>query len=100
MNLGRFSVSLNVKNLEESREFYRRLGFRAYDDHQDDNWVIMRHAHVTIGLFQGMFDKNIMTFNPPDARAVQAELKANGVEIDRETEGESGPTYWLKPCKR
>ncbi len=93
MKLGRFSLGLNVKNLEASRAFYEGLGFTVYDDHRDENWLIMRHGHVTIGLFQGMFNDNIMTFNPPDARAVQAELKANGVAIEREADGGSGPTY-------
>ncbi len=93
MNLGRFSLSLAVKDVRASRDFYERLGFHVHDDHEDENWVIMRHGHVTIGLFQGMFEGNIMTFNPPDARAIQSELKAQGVAIAREAEGGSGPTY-------
>ncbi len=93
MNLGRFSVSLAVNDITASRAFYQRLGFHVHDDHEDEGWVIMRHGHVTIGLFQGMLDRNIMTFNPPNVHKVQAELKRNGMEIAREAEDAPGSTF-------
>ena len=91
MKLGQFSVSLAVKNIAASRDFYQKLGYEVIDDHQDENWLIMRHGEAVLGLFQGMFDNNIMTFNPRDVRAVQKALKSAGValisEADPETEG-------------
>jgi predicted lactoylglutathione lyase len=94
MNLGQFSVSLAVKDIRASRQFYQKLGFEIYDDHEDENWVIMRNDAAVIGLFQGMFDANILTFNPTDARAIQRALKANGLSLDAEADDSTtGPTY-------
>ena len=102
MDLGKFSISLAVKDLAASREFYRKLGFevRPGEDFEDPSqvavydkdWVILEKGDVMLGLFQGMFDKNTLTFNPPDVRAVQRSLKAQGVELQIEAdESTSGP---------
>ncbi len=94
MDLGAFSVSLNVDDLGVSRAFYERLGFEAVGGEQDEGWLILRNGLAIIGLFHGMFDKNILTFNPglgqdtqptetrTDVREVQRVLEAAGVEID------------------
>jgi catechol 2,3-dioxygenase-like lactoylglutathione lyase family enzyme len=94
MNLGAFSVSLTVADLEASRTFYERLGFEVAGGEQDDGWLILRNGFATIGLFHGMFDKNILTFNPglgqdmapaadrTDVREVQRVLEATGIAID------------------
>lgn len=64
MNLGTFSVRLAVKNLEKSRKFYEKLGFKIFAGDAAQNWLILKNGDHAIGLFQGMFDKNILTFNP------------------------------------
>ena len=64
MNLGTFSVSLAVKDLEASRSFYEKLGFEAFGGDPSQNWLILKNGDHTIGLFQGMFEKNMLTFNP------------------------------------
>ena len=64
MNLGAFSISLNVKNLEVSKVFYEKLGFSVFGGDALQNWLIMKNGQYIIGLFQGMFEKNILTFNP------------------------------------
>jgi catechol 2,3-dioxygenase-like lactoylglutathione lyase family enzyme len=69
MRLGNFSVSLAVKDLGASRAFYEHLGFRAIGGNPDANWLILQNESSTIGLFQGMFDKNLLTFNPGWDRA-------------------------------
>ncbi len=98
MKLGRFSVSLAVKDLTASRDFYLKLGFEVFpgedfgDASYDKNWVILVRKGATIGLFQGMFEKNTLTFNPPDVRAVQKELKAQGMKLEMEAdESTTGP---------
>lgn len=90
MRLGNFSVSLAVKDLAASRAFYEKLGFRAIGK-SGKNWVILQNETSTIGLFQGMFDKNILTYNPgwdrncatlpdfDDVREIQKRLKAQGI---------------------
>lgn len=93
MNLGTFSLSLTVKDIATSRAFYEKLTFKVIDGNQDDGWLILQSGSTVIGLFQGMFEKNLMTFNPKDARAIQAHLKQQGVTLIKETEGESGPTH-------
>lgn len=94
MNLGQFSVSLTVQHIAASRAFYEKLGFEVYDDHQDENWVIMRQKGTVIGLFQGMFDDNVLTFNPADVRAIQRELQGAGVTLDVEADdATTGPAY-------
>ena len=102
MSLGQFSISLAVADLAASREFYRKLGFEVVPgedfDHgaethvYDRDWVILRCGSAMIGLFQGMFDKNTITFNPPDVRALQRSLKEQGVEFEMECdESTTGP---------
>ena len=103
MRLGNFSVSLAVKDLSASRAFYEKLGFKPIGGNQK-NWLILQNETSTIGLFQGMFDKNILTFNPgwdgnaqrvpsfADVREIQRHLKANGIELLTEAdEGTTGP---------
>lgn len=93
MDFGQFSVSLTVKDIKVSRAFYEKLGFQMIDGNEEQNWLIMRHGEIVIGLFQGMFDKNLMTFNPPDVRAIQKKLKDAGVELIQEVEGDEGPGH-------
>ena len=101
MDLGSFSVSLAVKNVGVSREFYENLGFEVIDGQFNyegeidlepgQDWVMLKHGEAKIGLFQGMFEDNVLTWNPPDARAIQAHLKEKGVPIDFEATGFEGP---------
>ena len=79
-DLGQFSVSLSVKDLEASKAFYERLGFEPLGG--GDGWQIMRHGEAMIGLFEGMFEGNILTFNPGDVRAVQRTLAEQGIEAE------------------
>jgi catechol 2,3-dioxygenase-like lactoylglutathione lyase family enzyme len=90
--LGAFSVSLAVRDLRASQAFYEKLGFEAFAGQPEQNWVILQNGSATIGLFQGMFEKNILTFNPgwdqsakpletfDDVREVQRRLRAQGIE--------------------
>ncbi|MYL61849.1 VOC family protein [Bacillus hwajinpoensis] len=103
MNLGAFSVSLSVKDIEASKNFYEKLGFQSLGGDISHNWLIMKNGSTVIGLFQGMFEKNMLTFNPgwdenaenlesfTDIRALQNTLKENDVkflsEADDSTEG-------------
>ncbi len=104
MDLGAFSISLAVEDLEVSRDFYEKLGFEVVGGDPSQNWQILRNGGHTIGIFQGMFDKNIMTFNPgwdseaqpletfTDIRELQRQLKAQGVELLSEADEDSaGP---------
>ena len=104
MELGTFSVSLAVKEIEASKLFYEKLGFTVFAGDQSQNWLIMKNRGHAIGLFQGMFDKNILTFNPgwnsdaqqlkdfTDVRELQRRLKDRGVKMTSEAaEGSSGP---------
>ena len=95
MNLGQFSVSLTVKNIEIARDFYQKLGFEAVPDcgSVKDKWLIMKNQEVVIGLFEGMFDHNILTFNPKDVRSIERELVTEGVEMDTPSKGDSGPAH-------
>jgi catechol 2,3-dioxygenase-like lactoylglutathione lyase family enzyme len=99
-----FSVSLAVKNLKDSKEFYEKLGFTMFGGQVEHNWAMMRSGDVVIGLFQGMFDKNILTFNPgwnnnaenvdqfTDIRDIQEDLKSKGIKMIQEVEEETkGP---------
>lgn len=108
MQLGAFSVSLAVKDLEASKAFYEKLGFSDLGGVPDQNWCILKNGDTVIGLFQGMFDKNILTFNPgwdqnaqnldefSDVRELQAQLKAQGVEFETEADPEgSGPASFV-----
>ncbi len=104
MDLGAFSVSLTVKDIAASRDFYAKLGFEVFGGDIEQNWLILKNGDTVIGLFQGMFDKNILTFNPgwdanaaplasfTDIRDLQRELKAQGVELLSEAdESTTGP---------
>ncbi|MBK8232617.1 MAG: VOC family protein [Candidatus Eisenbacteria bacterium] len=108
MQLGVFSISLAVKNLEASKEFYEKLGFAVYAGNPQHNYLIMRNGDQLIGLFQGMFEKNILTFNPgwdancqvvpgyTDVRELQRQLKAKGVGFQTEAdETTSGPAHFV-----
>ncbi len=104
MKLGAFSVSLAVKDLEASKVFYEKLGFATFGGDQSQNWLILKNGDHVIGLFQGMFDKNILTFNPgwgqdaqplkefTDVRKLQRQLKDHGVSLVTEAdESSTGP---------
>ncbi|KRB11286.1 VOC family protein [Lysobacter sp. Root690] len=106
MELGAFSVSLTVKDIETSRSFYEKLGFSPMAGDQAQGWLILRNGSTVIGLFRGMFDKNILTFNPgwdqsasalasfTDVREVQKSLEAQGVEITTRADPDStGPAH-------
>ena len=108
MELGAFSVSLSVKDLAASREFYEKLGFRPVGGDPNENWQILRNGNVTIGLFHGMFEGNILTFNPgwdsqarpvddfTDVRELQRRLKAQGLEMTAEAdESGTGPASFV-----
>ena len=104
MELGAFSISLAVEDLEASRVFYEKLGFEVVGGDASQNWQILRNGDHTIGIFQGMFEENILTFNPgwdgkaqpldtfTDVRELQRELKAKGVQLISEAdESSTGP---------
>ena len=108
MELGAFSVSLAVEDLDASRDFYEKFGFEVVGGDASENWQILRNGYCTIGLFQGMFDKNILTFNPgwddkaqpvedfTDVRDLQRQLKASGVSFVSEAEeGGAGPASFI-----
>ena len=105
MKLGCFSISLTVKDLNKSKEFYETLGFEVFAGEESHNFLIMKNGDTNIGLFQGMFDKNILTFNPgwnqhaqavdsfDDVRQLHDELTSKGLEIaDASISGEKGPS--------
>jgi len=104
MKLGAFSVSLAVKNIHESKAFYEKLGFAVFGGNIEMNYLIMKNGTTLIGLFQGMFEHNILTFNPgwdsdantlddyQDVRSIQRDLRAKGIRLDREAdENTTGP---------
>jgi lactoylglutathione lyase len=108
MDLGNFSVSLAVKDIEASKLFYEKLGFTVFAGDQSQNWLIMKNGDHNIGLFQGMFDRNILTFNPgwdrnaqqlgefTDVRELQRVLKGRGVEMVAEAdENTTGPASFM-----
>ncbi|MCX4803494.1 VOC family protein [Streptomyces sp. NBC_01214] len=108
MDLGAFSVSLTVRDLDASRAFYENLGFAAFGGDPGQGWLILKNGDVVLGLFVGMFEKNMLTFNPgwdssaraldsfTDVREVQRRLKARGVEFLTEVdESGSGPGSFL-----
>ncbi|OAI42691.1 glyoxalase [Verrucomicrobia bacterium SCGC AG-212-E04] len=108
MMLGNFSVSLAVKDIEASKVFYEKLGFAVVMGNQAQNWLIMRNGDHVIGLFQGLFEKNLLTFNPgwdsdaqplkefTDVRELQRQLKAQGVAmITQADEGTTGPASFM-----
>lgn len=104
MQLGTFSVSLAVEDIEASKQFYEKLGFTPFAGDQSQNWLIMKNGDHAIGLFQGMFEQNILTFNPgwnseaqlleefTDVRELQRTLKERGVQLTMEAdESTTGP---------
>ena len=104
MNLGALSISFAVQDLQASQSFYEKFGFTVFGGDPSQNWLILKNGDHTIGLFQGMFEKNILTFNPgwdnratkldtfTDVRDLQRQLKAQGVELQSEAdEGTTGP---------
>jgi len=108
MELGAFSISLAVKDIVASRAFYEKFGFKVFHGDISQNWLIMKNGDHAIGLFQGMFEKNILTFNPgwdsnaqkletfTDIRELQRQLKAQGVEFVSEAdESTTGPASFI-----
>lgn len=98
MDLGPFSISLNVKNLTDSLEFYQALGFRIVGGDIDDNWLMLKNDLTMIGLFQGMFEQNILTFNPRNLRKLQEDLQAKGYHFELNDEAQDqtkGPAHAL-----
>lgn len=108
MQLGAFSISLAVKDIEASQAFYERFGFAAVMGNAAQKWLILRNGDHVIGLFQGMFEKNVMTFNPgwdqhaqplpafTDIRELQRQLKAQGIQFQAEAdEGTTGPASFI-----
>lgn len=108
MNLGIFSISLSVKNLDVSRAFYEKLGFEAFGGHPDQNYLIMKNGKSIIGLFHGMFEGHILTFNPgwdenaqpvdpfDDVRKIQQTIKASGINpVQEADESTSGPASFV-----
>lgn len=108
MELGNFSISLAVKDLEASRTFYEKFGFEAFAGDASQNWLILKNGDHVIGLFQGMFEKNILTFNPgwdrnaqkldtfTDIRELQRQLKDRGVEFEQQAdESTTGPASFI-----
>jgi catechol 2,3-dioxygenase-like lactoylglutathione lyase family enzyme len=104
LRLGAFSVSLTVKDLAASRDFYEKLGFTVFHGVAEQGWLILRNETAAIGLFQGMFERNLLTFNPgwdadaqplgefTDVRELQRQLEARGLVIEtRVDEAGSGP---------
>jgi catechol 2,3-dioxygenase-like lactoylglutathione lyase family enzyme len=108
MDLGAFSVSLAVKDLQASKAFYQTLGFLPFAGNESQNWLILKNGTHVIGLFQGMFERNILTFNPgwdsearalesfTDVRELQRRLKARGVQLQQEAdESTAGPASFV-----
>lgn len=106
MQLGIFSISLSVKDIRASKAFYEQLGFSEFGGNIDQNWLILKNGATLIGLFQGMFEDNLLTFNPgwdenaqnvepfDDVRDIQRHLKSQGIALVTEAnESTSGPAY-------
>ncbi len=106
MKLGAFSISLAVKDIHQSKAFYEKLGFVYKGGNIDQNWIVLKNEQAVIGLFQGMFEENIITFNPgwdgnaqpldefDDVRIIQQQLKQAGILLSREAdETSTGPEY-------
>lgn len=110
MQLGAFSISLNVQDIQASKDFYEKIGFTVFGGDIEQNWLIMKNGTTSIGLFQGMFDKNILTFNPgwdeqaqeldtfTDIRELQQNLKSKGVSFISEADetGEGPASFTLE----
>jgi catechol 2,3-dioxygenase-like lactoylglutathione lyase family enzyme len=108
VELGAFSISLTVKDVEASRAFYEKFGFEVFGGDASQNWLIVKNGNCVIGLFQGMFEKNMLTFNPgwdsdaqeldgyTDVRELQRQLKAQGIELVSEAdESTTGPASFM-----
>jgi catechol 2,3-dioxygenase-like lactoylglutathione lyase family enzyme len=108
MDLGAFSVSLAVADIDASRSFYEKLGFVVFGGEAEQNWLMLRNGDSVIGLFQGMFERNMLTFNPgwdsnadelasfTDIRELQSRLKAQGVQLASESDpATTGPGSFL-----
>ena len=108
MELGAFSISLAVKDIEASRKFYEKFGFKVFGGDASQNWLILKNGDHVIGLFHGMFEKNILTFNPgwdsnaqklasfTDVRDLQRRLKAAGVQLEPQAdESTTGPASFM-----
>jgi catechol 2,3-dioxygenase-like lactoylglutathione lyase family enzyme len=106
VELGAFSISLTVADLERSRQFYEKLGFEVAGGAAEENWLILKNGETTIGLFHGLFEKNLLTFNPgltprmerlerfTDVRQIEASLRARGLEPGQPVEpGSTGPGH-------
>ena len=107
MELGAFSISLAVKDIKASRDFYQKLGFEIFGGDIEQNWLILKNGDHIIGLFQGMFEQNSLTFNPgwdqnarelnkfTDVRDLQRSLKEQGIKLESEVEeNSSGPGFF------
>jgi catechol 2,3-dioxygenase-like lactoylglutathione lyase family enzyme len=107
MQLGAFSISLSVKDIAASRAFYEKFGFEAFGGNQAENWLMLKNGETVIGLFQGMFEGNLLTFNPgwdqsanpvepfTDVREIQRRLKEQGIALSPEAdETTTGPGYF------
>ena len=108
MQLGNFSVSLVVKDIRASKAFYEKLDFKQVNGDIEQNWVVLQNGTTTVGLFHGMFEKNMLTFNPgwdwkketlkefQDVRELQRTLKARGIQLEPEAdESGDGPAYFM-----
>jgi catechol 2,3-dioxygenase-like lactoylglutathione lyase family enzyme len=108
MDLGAFSVSLAVKDIAASRAFYEKFGFTVLAGEEEQNWLVLKNQDAVIGLFQGMFDRNVLTFNPgwdqsgqtrtsfTDIRELQRQLKAQGIEpVNEADETTTGPASFI-----
>ncbi|GJM62835.1 VOC family protein [Persicobacter diffluens] len=108
MNLGAFSISLSVKNLQASKNFYEKLGFQAFGGSEEQHYLIMKNGNSLIGLFEGMFEGNILTFNPgwnenaqklnvfDDIRDIQAKLEAAEINFNSKAEPSAkGPANFM-----
>ena len=107
MKVGAFSISLIFKNLQASKTFYESLGFEQFAGNEEMNYLIMKNGDALVGLFRGMFEGNIITFNPgwdqsagnvenyDDVRSIQENLKKAGVKLNSEVQTESGPGNFM-----
>ena len=108
MKLGAFSISLTVKDINASKFFYQNLGFEIFGGDLNQNWLIMKNGDSIVGLFQGMFESNMMTFNPgwdqnaqklekfEDVREIQNHLKKSGIKLENEAdENTTGPASFI-----
>lgn len=106
MQIGAFSISLAVKDIHQSYAFYQKLGFTQFGGNIDQKWLILKNGDALIGLFEGMFESNVLTFNPgwnqsaqpldafDDVRQIQTQLKANGVALTTEADpSTTGPAH-------